>query len=251
MKVSKIAKKAVVIDKDERLSQAIDLLIKHNISRLPVIDKKELLGVVTERDILLRIGNFRDNLKVSRFHVSSCMTHNPITLSPDQDLEMAIKIFSKHKISGIPVLDDEIKIVTKTDVLKVLKVEGIVRDCFNQKYFRLSRDDRVIHAKNILLNHDLPLVIVDDLEGVVTERDVLFAIYKFRKLIDKHMGSVIRNFPVYEIMSKNVLTSTPQDFLEDVKNKMLENHFSALPVVDDGKILGFISKDELIEKLRK
>ncbi|WP_304090622.1 CBS domain-containing protein [Methanobrevibacter gottschalkii] len=41
----------ITIDKDQNLSDALKLLRKHNISRLPVTNNKELVGIISERDV--------------------------------------------------------------------------------------------------------------------------------------------------------------------------------------------------------
>ena len=47
----------ITIDKDQSLSDALKLLRKNKISRLPVLNNKELVGIVSERDIAKKLGS--------------------------------------------------------------------------------------------------------------------------------------------------------------------------------------------------
>jgi CBS domain-containing protein len=73
--IGEIANRATVIDKDRRLSYAVELMEKNKIARLPVTENSELVGIITLRDMLEKIGSSRSqNFRTSSFHVSSCMT---------------------------------------------------------------------------------------------------------------------------------------------------------------------------------
>ena len=47
----------ITIDKDQSLSDALKLLRKNRISRLPVLNNKELVGIISERDIAKKLGS--------------------------------------------------------------------------------------------------------------------------------------------------------------------------------------------------
>ena len=47
----------ITIDKDQNLSDALKLLRKHNVSRLPVTNNKQLVGIISERDIANKLGS--------------------------------------------------------------------------------------------------------------------------------------------------------------------------------------------------
>ncbi|HEX3012951.1 MAG TPA: CBS domain-containing protein, partial [Methanobacterium sp.] len=68
-----MSSKVVVVDKDQNLNDALKLMKKHKISRLPVINtnqenERELVGIITEKDIALRLGSSRyGNMAPSHF----------------------------------------------------------------------------------------------------------------------------------------------------------------------------------------
>ena len=47
----------ITVDKDQNLSDALKLFRKHNVSRLPVVNHKELVGIISERDIATKLGS--------------------------------------------------------------------------------------------------------------------------------------------------------------------------------------------------
>ncbi|MGC1119565.1 MAG: CBS domain-containing protein [Candidatus Methanofastidiosia archaeon] len=253
MRIEEIMKEPVHVDKDQRLSHAIDLFKKHNIARLPVLEGGDLVGIITQRDIMDKIGYFREDLKVSTFHISTCMTKEPHTLNPSDSIENAIMIFRTRKISGIPVVDEQlVGIVTKLDVIQRCRYTGDVADCYTPQFMSVSANERVVHARMLMLRHNercFP-VIDNTLEGVITTADVVYGLYKFMDQIDKHQSSLVRNLSVEEAMNQNPIITAPSVDLETVKRTMVSENISTLPVVtEDSEVLGLISKDEMMQKL--
>ena len=67
-----MSEELITIDKDQSLSDALKLLRKNNISRLPVLNNKELVGIISERNIANKLGSSKyENIPASRLHVSS------------------------------------------------------------------------------------------------------------------------------------------------------------------------------------
>ncbi|MBU6996382.1 MAG: CBS domain-containing protein [Theionarchaea archaeon] len=253
MHIREIMKEPIHVDKDQRLSHAIDLFKKHNIARLPVLEGGDLVGIITQRDIMDKIGYFKEDLKVSTFHISACMTKDPYTLSPSDSLESAITIFRKRKISGIPIVDEQlVGMVTKLDVIQQCTYAGNVADCYTPQFVSVSASERVVHARMLMLRHNercFP-VIDNALEGIITTADVVYELYKFMDLIDKHQSSLVRNLSVEEAMNQNPVTTAPWVDLEKVKGTMVRDNLSTLPVVtEDSEVLGLISKDEMMQAL--
>lgn len=253
MRIEEIMKEPIHVDKDQRLSHAIDLFKKHNIARLPVLEGGDLVGIVTQRDIMDKIGYFKEDLKVSTFHISACMTKDPYTLKPSDSVENAIAIFRQRKISGIPVVDGQlVGMVTKLDVIRRCRYTGKVADCYTPQFVSVSANERVVHVRMLMLRHNercFP-VIDDALEGVITTADVVYELYTFMDLIDKHQSSLVRNLSVEEAMNRNPLTTFPSVELETIKRTMVSENISTLPVVtEDSEVLGLLSKDEMMQTL--
>jgi CBS domain-containing protein len=110
----------------ETVGQADELMAENKIRQLPVVNGRELVGIITDRDIrsslsasLLYTPEARE--KALMTPVADVMTTEPLTLSPDDDLSEAVELLIDEKIGGIPVVDKTeglIGIVTYVDVLR-------------------------------------------------------------------------------------------------------------------------------------
>lgn len=110
----------------ETVGQADDLMNTNRIRQLPVVQGKDLVGIVTDRDVrsflsgsLLESVEARE--KALNTEVREIMTTEPITVSPDDDLPEAVELMIDEKIGGIPVVADAeglVGIVTYVDILR-------------------------------------------------------------------------------------------------------------------------------------
>ena len=116
----------ITIDKDQSLADALKLLRKNRISRLPVLNNKELVGIVSERDIAKKLGSSKyESMPASRLHVSSVMVKDIISVPQSMRLAEVADIMLENGIGSVPVMDDDkmIGIVSKADFV-TLAVDG-------------------------------------------------------------------------------------------------------------------------------
>lgn len=108
----------IVITKEASITEAIEIMKTNSIRHLPVVSKKTraLLGFVTMAD--LRLGLIPS--MVSDISLSDVMIKNPITIDPDDDIEIAAQLIYKYKIGGIPVVKKNklVGIITESDILR-------------------------------------------------------------------------------------------------------------------------------------
>ena len=73
-----------------------------NIGSLPVVENNQVVGMVTDRDMVIRgltNGNVNDTIQ-------SVMSNNVVTISPDASLEEATQLMSQHQIRRLPVIEN-------------------------------------------------------------------------------------------------------------------------------------------------
>jgi acetoin utilization protein AcuB len=112
-----MSKDLITVKATDSVIKAQILLKDHQISRLPVMDEGNLLGIITDRDIR-KVLIPSDTLKVKNI-----MVRNPVTVPWNYTVGEAAEILLKHNISGLPVVDHQGKVVgviTKGDLFKVL-----------------------------------------------------------------------------------------------------------------------------------
>lgn len=98
------------------VDEAIVCMKTNSIRHLPVVDgDRKLLGFVTLAD--LKQGLIPS--MVGDLTLTDLMIKNPITVAPERDIEIAAQLIYKHKIGGLPVVEDGILvgIITVTDLL--------------------------------------------------------------------------------------------------------------------------------------
>ena len=107
----------ITIKKSASIQEAIELMKVNSIRHLPVVTgQKTLAGFVTLAD--MKQGLIPS--MVSDLSLTDLMIQNPITVAPDDDIEIAAQLIYKHKIGGMPVVKNDIPIgiITETDILR-------------------------------------------------------------------------------------------------------------------------------------
>jgi len=134
--------KIISVGVDETVVNAARLMLQHQISGLPVVDKKgELVGIVSEGDFLRRgeLGTRRRRPKWLEFllgpgklaqeyvHASSkkiedVMTPDPRTIDDDEALETVVDMMERHRIKRIPVTRDGrvVGIISRANLMHAL-----------------------------------------------------------------------------------------------------------------------------------
>lgn len=111
MKVNDCMSKDVCyVKSDCNVYDAARIMCENHIGCIPVCDdKKCVVGILTDRDILLRTVACDKNTKTTP--VSEIMTTNVCTCGWEQDVADAENIMAKYQIRRIPVVDDNNKVV--------------------------------------------------------------------------------------------------------------------------------------------
>lgn len=98
--------------------------------------------------------------------------------------------------------------------------------------------------------HRLPVLDNGILAGIVSEKDIMKASLPDSKGISIHeMAYRISKLSVKDIMSTELVTVTPDTSVEEATRIMVDNEVSCLPVVDNGRLLGIITKTDMYRLL--
>jgi acetoin utilization protein AcuB len=124
-----MSRPAITIHADVPIQEALSLMRKEHIRRLPVADKRgRLIGIVSERDLLhaspsdaTSLSIWELNFLLSKITVDEVMTRKVITVTEDTPVEEAARIMADSKIGGLPVVRDSeiVGIITETDLFKI------------------------------------------------------------------------------------------------------------------------------------
>ena len=116
----------LAVETFDSLNVARQLMAKHRINQLPVLENDQLVGIVTDRDIRdayptsMMIGHAEEIDKFAeRYTVEEVMSHNVLTVRPDTPLALAVALLRRHRIGSLPVLKNKtlVGIITRSDIL--------------------------------------------------------------------------------------------------------------------------------------
>ena len=120
MKVSEIMTGAAVIDhSDDTLAEAARKMWKQQTGSLLVMDGDDLVGILTERDILKAVAS---GTKVEEVRISEVMSKDVLTVGPQASLREAAKIMADRWIRHLPVVDggNVVGVLSQRDLAGVL-----------------------------------------------------------------------------------------------------------------------------------
>ncbi len=123
---------AITIDIDAFVEDAVRLFRKHEIHMLPVMEKDQLVGVVSDQDMkrvypwnVLSKNCIEDSGFLSGIKINKIMTPDPVTVPYNYTLEETVEKFLVHNISGLPVVNQHQKVVgviTKSDLFHLILI---------------------------------------------------------------------------------------------------------------------------------
>ena len=106
MKVKDIMTKNVAyVNPGTNVVEAAQLMQKHNVGSIPVCDRSGVVGIVTDRDIVVR--NVAHGKSPQDTPVSAVMTTGVKTVTPDMDTDEVSKIMAQNQIRRIPVVENK------------------------------------------------------------------------------------------------------------------------------------------------
>lgn len=126
-----MTKDVITVTPDTSMMKASKILKENRIRRLPVVDAEgRLIGIVSDRDIKEASPSKATTLDMYEMHyllaelkAKNIMTAKPITVKPTDTVEQAALIMLDNKVGGLPVVDDNGKlvgIISDHDVFKAL-----------------------------------------------------------------------------------------------------------------------------------
>ena len=144
--------------------------------------------------------------------VKDIMTRDLITVSPETEIVHAAKLLLEKSINGVPVVDGTGKLV------------GI-----------LCQSDLIAQQKRLPIPSIFTL-----LDGFIPLRSI--------KHLEKEVEKIVAT-TVAHAMTPNPVTVRPDTSIEEVATIMVDRNFHTLPVVDEGKLVGIVGKEDVLRTL--
>jgi len=181
----------ITINPEQKVYEALELMTKYRISGVPVVKKRRLVGILTNRDL-----RFESNLDQP---VSNVMTKEKlVTVSSNITLEESKKLLHKHRIEKLLVVDDAYNLkgmITIKDIEKIRKYPNASKDSLGRLRVGaavgiLDRQARV----DAMIAAGVDIIAIDTSHGHTAS--VIDAVRDIKK-----------NFPKCELMAGNVATA--------------------------------------------
>ena len=123
---SMMKRKVVRISADDTLFIVKEIMDLAHVRHLPVVNKGELVGVVSQRDLMraslsnvMGISAEEQKIFLEGVKISEVMSAPPRTIGPEESVQAAARAMAEYKIGCLPVVEGEeiVGIVTETDLL--------------------------------------------------------------------------------------------------------------------------------------
>ena len=95
------------------------VMAKEDVGPIPVVDGGRLVGIVTDRDLVVRVLAEGKDPKTTK--VGEVASRKLVTVSPDQDLDQALKLLAKNQVRRLPVVEGDrvVGIVAQADITRL------------------------------------------------------------------------------------------------------------------------------------
>lgn len=105
MKISEIMTKDVIsLSVEDTVEHAAILMKEHNIGSIPVRSSQKIVGIVTDRDIIMRSAAEGSDIKTQK--VRDIMTSNPVLGDQNINVDDAARIMSERQIRRLPIVSN-------------------------------------------------------------------------------------------------------------------------------------------------
>ena len=233
---------------DEIVSSAAKIMSDKKVSCLVVMDQGNVAGIITETDVLRRIGNKGKDIYHAK--LGRIMSIPVVTVTSDVSVLQASKIMGRKHIKRLPVMEKDklVGIVTQTDLVRALTSYGMWRDVseiMNRNIAGVQMDDSVADAVEIMTSRGISCILVmdgDNVVGILTGKDLLGRVVALQKDPARTR--------MKEVMS-SLVTSVPYTFSVFSASKLMEEmNIRRLVVMKDKHLCGIVTQTDIFMAVR-
>jgi acetoin utilization protein AcuB len=263
-----VKRPAIAIREEDQLALALQMMAWGDVRHLPVVSGDQVLGVVSERD-LLRCYADRGRAVAAREKVGAIMHSPAVTVGPDTDLVAAIRLVTGRKIGCLPVIEGGglLGIVTRSDLLAAevgdagddvtpstkASWEGlVVDDVMSPQPVSVAVEASLRSALERMDQHGVRHLPIVDGErkviGILSDRDIRTVIGNPMRTISSHDAMArIESARVGPIMTPSPMTLRSGTPLGRAARVFSDHKVGVIPIVDDhDRLLGVLSYTDVL-----
>jgi CBS domain-containing protein len=279
MKIREIMSSPVyVISPDETVARARNLMLRHKIGRLVLIENNKPIGIVTKKDISRRLNQAEPQWRrrpIDSIPIRQIMTESLITIYPDATPKQLSELMVENNIGGLPVVnnkDEVIGIVTKWDLIRYfseLSLDMKVKNMNIEPAIAVHRHHTISHIIYELdANSSDRAIVLEDNDkpvGIITSSNLAFTEMKGKtgglpqkeiKMTRKEsfagnkQNRYIREVPLVaeDIMSYPLITVNIEDTATYAAGIMVKERINGVPVIGNG-VMGILTGENIVKAI--
>ena len=247
------------IDKNTSVYQAIAMMVKRNVTGLPVVDESGLVGLISEKDVL--------KLLYDTEFVEGCvgdyMAKRIFTFDENDALVDVCRCLMQNSFRRVPVMRQGrlAGIISRADLIRANKNKFwpgdrdeeyescpshvMAKDVMKSGLLTIRTSTPVYEVMDILSTRNITgLPVVDEymnLLGIVSEKDILGLLYD----PDAKPGLA------EEYMTAGVIGFEQNTSLFEICDCLINNNFRRVPILNQGKLVGIISRTDIMAYIMK
>jgi CBS domain-containing protein len=97
------------IEPSTMIADAANLMKAEDVGSLPIVEGDQLVGMVTDRDIVTRV--VAEGKDVQSTTVGEIASRDLVTVDPEQDLDEAMRLMAQHQVRRLPVAEEDGRLV--------------------------------------------------------------------------------------------------------------------------------------------
>ena len=267
-----------VIERNEPIQRARNLMFKYSIGRLPVMDEGRLVGIVTKYDITNRLNQAAPEWRrrpIDKVPIQVVMTEKPITIFPDATMPQAAELLIENDISGLPVeRDSQIAgMITSRDMMRYFSEQDIkatVGDLMTRNILGVHRHHTIGHVlEEMNVQGQSRALVYEDSNmpiGIVTRSGLTFSeimgpkdemetknIKMTRKdsTAGRKQYRYVKEVPFVaeDIMTSPIFSIGVEEKAVAASRMLVDKSIIGMPVLDKDEVVGYFSADEIIAEI--
>jgi CBS domain-containing protein/ribosome-associated translation inhibitor RaiA len=247
----------VEVDAEERLGKVRSLFERENPEGIVVVEDGEYSGVVTERQLLQ--SHVEDDAKAKRLQTAAPQVDRT------DDVRRVARVMVEGGVKVAPVFEaDRLWGVVTGDAILEAVLENLdaldIGEIYTEDVVTITEDTHMGQAINLLREHGISrLPVLDEdghLSGMATTHDIVDVVIRDMDKATRgdRAGDIERilDLPVYDVMTSPVATATTDERVGAAVQRMFENNYDGLAVVDaedDRVVVGVITKTDVLRAL--
>jgi len=280
MKVADIMSSPVyVMNADEPVSHARNLMLRHKISTLLVLNEGKMVGIVTKSDISNRLAQTEPLWRrrpIDQIPIKLLMTDSVISIYPEASISQAAALMFENGVHNIPVIKNGIVgIITRTDIVRYIAenteemktkvprlmtedivsvhrhhtINHVVDEMNKNEIERVVVKDDTGKSVGIISRKSLALTLLTDIQGDLSTKNIKMT--RRSSPAGQKTYRYVKEVPVTaeDIMVSPIVSIDINETISEAAKKMMEEGVTALPVSDGEDIVGILSRTDIMKAI--